>query len=515
MTPNRHARNGRLGRLVAMAAILFCRVAWADSLFSAPSTPTAGLAFDGSTVFLNALDGGTRTIWRLAPGSGAVLGSLPGAFETADLEYDGGGRLFRTNFVSNQVEEVDAVSGAPLGSFSVPFRPGAIAFDGALLYVFDLDTPLVLVTDRVGAVVTSFLADHRAGSAVWDASVGRLLTVELFGPAIRLVSPAGTTLAIYVGPHLRTDTGLSGITIVGTSLYIVGATILGGVGDLVHILDTACGDGRIGPGETCDDGTPVDGDGCSATCQLEAGWTCSAVPSVCTSICGDGVVVGSEACDDGNTLPGDCCSALCESEVGSPCADDGSLCSTDACDGAGTCTHTFAPDPGCLLPVESGKAQLKLAAETAPAPDQVQFKWSKGPVVTKADFGAPDATTTYELCVYDETAGVPSLAFKARPQMGGTCDDRPCWSEKPTGWSYKATSGLPDGIVSVKLGEGLIAGKAKVQVKAKGTLALAALPLDKDPRVSAEVRTSSGQCFGARFSAVKKNDIGRFSAKSE
>ncbi len=30
-----------------------------------------------------------------------------------------------------------------------------------------------------------------------------------------------------------------------------------------------CGDGEIGPGEQCDDGASVDGDGCSALCQLE------------------------------------------------------------------------------------------------------------------------------------------------------------------------------------------------------------------------------------------------------
>lgn len=33
--------------------------------------------------------------------------------------------------------------------------------------------------------------------------------------------------------------------------------------------DTECGDSMQGPGETCDDGNTVDGDGCSSVCQLE------------------------------------------------------------------------------------------------------------------------------------------------------------------------------------------------------------------------------------------------------
>ena len=54
------------------------------------------------------------------------------------------------------------------------------------------------------------------------------------------------------------------------------------------------------PGETCDDGNAVDGDGCSAICAVEV-----------TSSCGDGVlnVTAGEVCDDGvnnGTGPGLC-----------------------------------------------------------------------------------------------------------------------------------------------------------------------------------------------------------------
>ena len=46
-----------------------------------------------------------------------------------------------------------------------------------------------------------------------------------------------------------------------------------------------CGDGlwNSSAGEACDDGNTTAGDGCSATCQVESGWTCDpSSPSVCT-----------------------------------------------------------------------------------------------------------------------------------------------------------------------------------------------------------------------------------------
>src|SRR5262249_46494765 len=89
-----------------------------------------------------------------------------------------------------------------------------------------------------------------------------------------------------------------------------------------------CGDGIIGSGEQCDDANTTSGDGCSATCTTEPGYTCTGAPSVCTPVCGDGLMVGNETCDDGNTTDdGNCCSATCQIESdGTACADDSNTC---------------------------------------------------------------------------------------------------------------------------------------------------------------------------------------------
>jgi cysteine-rich repeat protein len=71
-----------------------------------------------------------------------------------------------------------------------------------------------------------------------------------------------------------------------------------------------CGNYFITISERCDDGNLVDGDGCSAGCEVEPGWLCVDQPSNCSTVCGDGVKTINELCDDGNTVISDGCSGL-------------------------------------------------------------------------------------------------------------------------------------------------------------------------------------------------------------
>ncbi|HZR84314.1 MAG TPA: S8 family serine peptidase [Candidatus Binatia bacterium] len=92
-----------------------------------------------------------------------------------------------------------------------------------------------------------------------------------------------------------------------------------------------CGNWIIEPGEACDDGNQVSGDGCNAVCSS-------------TERCGDGVLDAGEACDDGNTTGGDCCSATCRPERAGSACDDGLFCDgADACDSLGACARHGAP----------------------------------------------------------------------------------------------------------------------------------------------------------------------------
>jgi len=84
----------------------------------------------------------------------------------------------------------------------------------------------------------------------------------------------------------------------------------------------ACGNGKMEGSETCDDENRVDGDGCSADCAAEPGWTCRGEPSQCEETCGNDVIDEGENCDDGNHVGGDGCGLDCRVEDGWQCGDD-------------------------------------------------------------------------------------------------------------------------------------------------------------------------------------------------
>jgi fibro-slime domain-containing protein len=95
-----------------------------------------------------------------------------------------------------------------------------------------------------------------------------------------------------------------------------------------------CGDGKIGGEEKCDDNNTKDSDGCSAMCQVEAGWACPVVGDRCVAAkCGDGIIAGTEQCEDGNATPadGDGCSATCQLELGWVCDTPGKACRKAVC----------------------------------------------------------------------------------------------------------------------------------------------------------------------------------------
>lgn len=121
---------------------------------------------------------------------------------------------------------------------------------------------------------------------------------------------------------------------------------------------TWCGDRQTqtAKGEVCDDGNETNGDGCDATCHVEATYACtSASPSVCTPLCGNGTLdvdansnqrlnAYAEQCDDHNAVSGDGCSQSCAIEPGYGCIGTPSICSLTP---AGCGNGTLDPGEEC------------------------------------------------------------------------------------------------------------------------------------------------------------------------
>lgn len=104
-----------------------------------------------------------------------------------------------------------------------------------------------------------------------------------------------------------------------TCLVESGYSCSGGYFNGKDTCTSKCGDGIV-PTGGCDDGNTVSGDGCSSQCKIETGYTCTGSPSTCKPTCGDSRRVGTEACDDGNTVSNDGCSSTCTTiETGFNC----------------------------------------------------------------------------------------------------------------------------------------------------------------------------------------------------
>lgn len=96
-----------------------------------------------------------------------------------------------------------------------------------------------------------------------------------------------------------------------------------------------CGNGKVEPGEVCDDG---DGEACSADCS----------EMTTPAVCGDGILQKSEVCDDGNTVDGDACSPDCDAVTLPAVCGDGKQEGDESCDD-GNVNPGDGCEPYCTL----------------------------------------------------------------------------------------------------------------------------------------------------------------------
>jgi cysteine-rich repeat protein len=252
----------------------------------------------------------------------------------------------------------------------------------------------------------------------------------------------------------------------------------------IGAFELACGNGTVDVGETCDDGGRLDGDCCSASCQLDENG----------SACNDG-----NACTVGNT----CAEGVCG--AGSPLA----------CNACETC----APAAGCVAnvrtscdqPTQRFSGELSFAATGTP---KVKWHWAKGGATTLGDFGDPLGGDAYTLCVFDESGATPTVLFGARTRAG-TCGKKPCWKQlNASSLQYRDPELSPDGLHGILL-KAASAGRSRVLLTGKGSaLGLPTLPLPLPLR--AQLQAENGRCWEGRYFdvGVQRNDGKAFKAKA-
>ncbi len=183
------------------------------------------------------------------------------------------------------------------------------------------------------------------------------------------------------------------------------------------------------------------------------------------------------------------------------------LCQT--CDGNNGCI--VGPRPSCKLTTAPFQSKFQIKKKTPDTGDQVVFKWGRGAATSVTDFGAPTTTDDYALCVFN-----PGKSLELDAPAGGVCGTRQCWKALSIkGFAYKDSARTPNGVDKIVLKAGL-AGKAKVQLKGKGsTLPTLPLPLTLPARV--QLQSENGQCWEGSFSAqgVQASDSTQFKGKGD
>jgi len=154
--------------------------------------------------------------------------------------------------------------------------------------------------------------------------------------------------------------------------------------------------------------------------------------------------------------------------------------------------------------------------KTPDSKDRLLWKWLKGEATTLPELGDPTTSTTYRLCVYDNSSVDPLLVMNI--PADGTCGTKPCWKSLGSkGFKRKnVTPYLPDGDYNVLL-RTAVAGKGNVQVKGRDA-ALKLPPLPLSAPVTVQLRNgegSNGTCWSTKFTTPLKSDNIQFKAKSD
>ncbi len=202
----------------------------------------------------------------------------------------------------------------------------------------------------------------------------------------------------------------------------------------------------------------------------------------------------------------------------------------------GTPTATATPAPPATCPPAplggcrtAGKGILKIADRSDDSKDVLIWKWLRGAAAGQTELGANPLTgsTSYALCVYDETAATPNLAIDITiDRAGELCGSKPCFKAigggppDGKGWKYKDKDTAASGALKLVLKAGS-AGKSKIVFKAKGSNLPLSGPVgpgeyfDQDTDVVVQLLSNDGGvCFESTFATpATRTDDDKFKDK--
>jgi hypothetical protein len=234
--------------------------------------------------------------------------------------------------------------------------------------------------------------------------------------------------------------------------------------------------------------------------------------------CSDPTNAGSP-CDDNNpcTVNDRCQGGSCVGTPadGIPC-DDGNPCTQgDSCQG-GICQGSKAPRTDCRTPFVTPSGLFRLQDVTPGEPnagDKLTWEWWRGSATEMQEFGDPLSTSSYDLCVFDASAGTQELVMSEHVGAAASCSSKSCWKSAKTSFTYTDRK-LENGPISSLFLKAGVDGKARITLKGKGTkLGMPTLPLHMQNAVTVQLSNGTA-CWEGHYGSSTRNDALEFRAKA-
>ena len=247
-------------------------------------------------------------------------------------------------------------------------------------------------------------------------------------------------------------------------------------------------------GAACDDQNACTG---NDTCQ--------------SGICTGTLIADDTPCDDGNecTVGDSCQNGSCRGAGvadGTPC-NDGNPCSRpDTCQ-SGVCTGN-SPALDCKQRFTPGRGVFALNERSSDGRGSVSWMWMSGSATAKAEFGDPTSTSDYDLCVYDERAGVTTQIMHQHIPSGSN------WKSFGRGFRYHDRKLRNSGISALTLTAG---GDGRAHIGLRGRshrVNRLLLPLALQNAVTVQL-LDENTCWEGRYSNAITNQSSGFRARSD
>lgn len=321
----------------------------------------------------------------------------------------------------------------------------------------------------------------------------------------------------------------------------------------------APGDGDADCSDTCDEATgacsaaDVDGSPCSdgLACTLDerciagtcapGGRTSCDDSNPCTDeFCApDGSCMrdyNAAACDDGNACTtGDrCIRGACSATGTIDCRDD-DLCSSDVCDPSdGTCHHSYAPAGDCHV-AGNGITNIELgySAKSGQLAERLTTSWrgvdAQDPTA-REELGDPSLGDAFAVCFYDESSGLPELAYRLDFNESTLEDSvwKRVWRESDLVYKLKNAAGTSQGVSQVRIvvdknGSPVFKLKAGANTGCTSDCRSKFVPpplhasgslFAMEPAMTVQWVASTGACWSARYEEASRNTSESFQARA-